>query len=161
VRQQSATVGANKGYTTSARAEALYNREERHSIRRFLGACFEVTLQREECEKPWCLTDNALPCDTPQLAAGRLHCILAQDNDDSPSAVYIEVIKRQFLPIPTGGSTTRPVPPGGSLGLSPLWSRPVTIIHDDVLLHARFSMSPDRGGHLTVEDRAHDTGLLA
>jgi hypothetical protein len=44
-------------------------------IRRFLGACFEVTLQREECEKPWCLTDNALPCDTPQLAAGRLHWI--------------------------------------------------------------------------------------
>jgi hypothetical protein len=32
-----------------------------------------VTLQREECEKPWCLTDNALPGDTPQLAAGRLH----------------------------------------------------------------------------------------
>jgi len=30
-------------------------------------------LQREEREKPWCLTDNALPCDTPQLAAGRLH----------------------------------------------------------------------------------------
>ena len=46
-----------------------------YSIRRFLGACFEVTLQREECEKPWCLTDNALPCDTPQLAAGRLHSI--------------------------------------------------------------------------------------
>src|SRR5258708_34773837 len=44
------------------------------SIRRFLGACCEVTLQREEREKPWCLTDNALPCDTPQLAAGRLHC---------------------------------------------------------------------------------------
>src|SRR5882672_6075609 len=46
-----------------------------NSIRRFLGACCEVTLQREECEKPWCLTDNALPCDTPQLAAGRLHCL--------------------------------------------------------------------------------------
>src|SRR5262245_3716756 len=43
------------------------------SIRRFLRACSEVTLKREECEKPWCLTDNALPCDTPQLAAGRLH----------------------------------------------------------------------------------------
>jgi hypothetical protein len=43
------------------------------SIRRFLRACSEVTLQREEREKPWCLTDNALPCDTPQLAAGRLH----------------------------------------------------------------------------------------
>src|SRR5215475_8502402 len=42
-------------------------------IRRFLRACSEVTLQREESEKPWCLTDNALPCDTPQLAAGRLH----------------------------------------------------------------------------------------
>src|SRR5437870_1976133 len=24
-------------------------------------------------EKPWCLPDNALPSDTPQLAAGRLH----------------------------------------------------------------------------------------
>src|SRR5258705_4349232 len=49
-------------------------KRSRSSIRRFLGACCEVTLQREECEKPWCLTDNALPCDTPQLAAGRLHC---------------------------------------------------------------------------------------
>src|SRR5258706_14336218 len=48
-------------------------KRSRSSIRRFLGACCEVTLQREECEKPWCLTDNALPCDTPQLAAGRLH----------------------------------------------------------------------------------------
>src|SRR5882724_9524712 len=57
--------GADRGGFLPAEVQA--------SIRRFLGACCEVTLQREECEKPWCLTDNALPCDTPQLAAGRLH----------------------------------------------------------------------------------------
>src|SRR5438132_13349504 len=31
-------------------------------------------------EKPWCLPDNALPSDTPQLAAGRLHLYLSESS---------------------------------------------------------------------------------
>src|SRR3954453_6193041 len=84
VRSQSS--GGNEGCVSIATGYARRRRDRKRYvlttlIRTFPGARPEVTLQREERETPWCLTDNALPCDTPQLAAGRLHFLQFSSRD--------------------------------------------------------------------------------
>src|SRR5438132_13217690 len=48
-------------------------------------------------EKPWCLPDNALPSDTPQLAAGRLHLVF----DLVPIGRLTQVFQQMTQPVVT------------------------------------------------------------